>query len=307
MSKQIIYDVDELRKFYRYLVQPLDIEGDRGLLLFLTSRKKYYPDFMKNYIKSDNFLNKYFFKYNDEDIFITSVKKLNLDLESYLIKMKITPEEFMKLPPNIQNQIAEYVGKFYIFSDYYKKGEEKRMIIHFHPPVDTITLYIDLNPKSAMSGTIKAVKQVLKQVEDMSVLNSQVSELIMNGVSPDSPEVKRKIEEIKLIQKWFKNFKTSWLSEIHRSNAGHPPYFQIDVDVKDEELLEKITRKVNPVEAIIETKNGYHIIYKNERKLKAVAHKEFGVFKPDVEIQSEVMTPLPGTLQGGFKVKMIYP
>lgn len=303
----IIYDEEEVKKFYRYLVEPLDLEDDRGLLLFLTSRKKYYPDFVRDYIKSDNFLSKYFFKYNNEYLFITSVKKLNLDLTSYLIKMKITPEEFMNLPEKLQNQIANYLDKFYIFPDYYKKGSEKKLLIHFHPPVNTVAVYIDLNPKSAMSGTIKVIKQAMKQVEDMTVLNSQITDMIMGNIEHDNPELKRKINEVKLIQKWFKNYKTAWLSEVHRSNAGHPPYFQIDVDVKDNDLLDKITNTVKPVKAVIETKNGYHIIYKNEKKLKATAYREFGSLKPQVEVQSEVMTPLPGTLQGGFKVRMIYP
>lgn len=146
-------------------------------------------------------------------------------------------------------------------------------------------LYIDLIPKS----TLKAYIHFSKEIQD----------LIYQSLKNDSQ------------LKEFRKIKNRLLSAIHKKSSWKP-FIMIDIDSKDNELLEEIYNQIDwtPI-YISETRGGYHLIYE---KTSAICRDIYENLRKDedligyfenktIEIQSEVMTPVVGTLQGGFEVK----
>lgn len=309
MVNHIIYDEEKVLEFYENIIKPIDLSGDKALILFLTSRGKYYEEPLKKYVKSDNFFNKYLLKHNDPILFTQALRKLNLDPKTYLVRLKMTKNEWDALPEEEKERILNLVKEVKFMTAYDKKGK-KDIYVYIHPPVNTMSIYIDLNPKSTITGTINAVEQAFKQMKNLNTLNL---ELINNSQTLS----KERLEELEMLNRWFKRFQSVWLSEVHKSSAGRPPYFLIDVDSKNEELLNWVESIMGEhLIARVHTRNGYHLIYPNTKKLRAIAYTNIIKEAPKkvseilgewdntvIEIKKETMTLIPGTLQGGFKVK----
>ncbi len=115
--------------------------------------------------------------------------------------------------------------------------------------------------------------------------------------------------------------------EIGKTNAVVPKEEQlmmVDLDTKDPEKLEQtrdllITTNISKhIKIIIETKNGYHIIYTKSGDIDGKRLFEFKTttkfMKPNVNgkptadfwfsIAKAAMSIIPGTLQGGFEAKI---
>jgi hypothetical protein len=111
------------------------------------------------------------------------------------------------------------------------------------------------------------------------------------------------------------------MSEIQAS-TGSKYFLDIDIDIKEkgianEQLWEVRSRIFKGAKTYpIVTRGGYHCLveistipqaikntfYKDLEKLSAeMKEHEFG----DIEFKSDSMIPIPGTIQGGFKVKII--
>ena len=90
-------------------------------------------------------------------------------------------------------------------------------------------------------------------------------------------------------------------SAIHK-NRSRGLYFLIDIDKKDEDILERV---VGPLDGHIrwvsETHGGYHVVIAKSYEAGIIIHTKM-VNMEYVEILKEPMSPLPGTLHGGFKV-----
>ena len=149
-------------------------------------------------------------------------------------------------------------------------------------PTNAFALYIDLNPKSV----IRAVAPFFKEV------NALLYQAMVTG-KPDYDTIKR------IDMKLF--------SCIHKSNATRPPYWDLDIDRKDYSLLEEAVAYVGKenVSWIIESHGGFHIIVP---RTETVGKRIFKCglppgIKTQVSVEKEVAVPVPGTLQGGFKVK----
>ena len=157
-------------------------------------------------------------------------------------------------------------------------------------PEEALVLYIGLNPKH----TLKAFNLFVKEMQDSL---SQITFALLNQNQPDFSK--------------FKKIDVNLFSAIHRSTSRHV-YWLIDIDRKDEFLLDAVVKKLEDnVAWISETKNGFHVIVKVGRESGRIifgGKGETGLKQIEgVEVHKEAMTPIPGTLQGGFKVrKCIY-
>ncbi|TXT58567.1 MAG: hypothetical protein BAJALOKI1v1_1610005 [Promethearchaeota archaeon] len=139
--------------------------------------------------------------------------------------------------------------------------------------------YIDLIPKS----TLKAFIKFQKEMTDLMYQSFKNKELLSE----------------------FSKIKAKLLSNIHKSSS-RKPYIMIDIDTKEEDIIDNVLEKiVDRPEWISETRGGYHLIYKKTSETCKVIYTELITdksFKEVIEVKSEVMTPIPGLLQGGFLV-----
>ena len=149
-------------------------------------------------------------------------------------------------------------------------------------PEEALVPYIILNPKS----TIKAYNAFTKEVND------QIFNLIKT--IQNNPD--------KVDYNFFRKLDLKLFSAIHRSTSRHL-YWLVDIDEKDEDKLNLVVDKLGEdVVWITETKNGFHVIVKVSSNSGKVLFTELKG-KEGIEIQREVMTPICGCKQGGFKVK----
>ena len=147
------------------------------------------------------------------------------------------------------------------------------------------SLYLDLNPKSCL----KAYMLFTKQMND----------LLYQAIK----DPYRKYE--------FNMIKKKLMSSIHKSNSRQP-YILVDIDIKDIEFMKNIISDIEEKPVwISETHGGYHLIYNKTSRVCKYLYQEIRVNlqkhikDKTIEIQSEVMTPLPGILQGGHEVKEV--
>jgi hypothetical protein len=159
-------------------------------------------------------------------------------------------------------------------------------------PDEAYVYYMDLNPKSL----IKAFRDVMKYGLDAIAAN-QLSTLRTVG--------------------------REWYSCVHRNNA-RTIYSLIDVDKKDASLLDEISHLLSGhILYTTETRGGYHIIVKKSKTSGKIIYEQIrakypavdlGLFEKgnpknkhlliEVEPKRQVQTPIPGTIQGGFEVKI---
>lgn len=148
-------------------------------------------------------------------------------------------------------------------------------------PLDAFVYYIDLSPKS----TIKAWNLFSKE------MNDRIYQIIKD---PEQMIYMRKI-------------KNKLMSAIHKSNS-RKPYVLLDIDEKDEQLLYDILYELDiKPKWISVTRGGYHGIFEKTPEIgKKLYKNDFLrslINSKTVEIKHDVMTPIPGTLQGGVVVK----
>lgn len=139
-----------------------------------------------------------------------------------------------------------------------------------------LATYIDLHPKSTLNAYIKF----------QNVMNTYI---------------KRECDHFN-----FTRIKNKLMSSIHKSTS-RKPYIMIDIDTLDESVLNKVLNEI-PEEPkwVTQTRGGFHAIYnKNTRVCKVIYTNliKNGSLKDEIEIKSNVMTPIVGTFQGGKRVK----
>ncbi len=142
--------------------------------------------------------------------------------------------------------------------------------------VDCMALYVLLDPRSTLKGYGEFVEDINKWIYES-----------FKGESKNL-EFYRKMD-IKLF------------SAIHK-NRSRGLYFVIDIDKKDEDILDRIT---GPLEGNIrwvsETHSGYHVVVDRSYETGMIIYPDM-VGVEYVEVLKEPTTPMPGTLHGGFKV-----
>lgn len=153
-------------------------------------------------------------------------------------------------------------------------------------PEEALALYVLLDPRS----TLKAYGEFNKSINEWMLNNLRDS----NTVLTQNLSLYRRID-LKLF------------SAIHKSRS-RPIYFIIDIDKKDSDLLNSII-SVDSIKPYIiwisETHGGYHVILHRNNITGGYIHNLQRNQLKDIEILREPMTPIPGTLQGGFSVKEV--
>jgi len=99
----------------------------------------------------------------------------------------------------------------------------------------------------------------------------------------------------------YRNMDIKLFSAIHK-NRSRSLYFVIDIDKKDEAILDKVAESLaGHIAWVSETHGGYHVIVNKSYDAGMIIYPAM-VGMEYVEILKEPMSPLPGTLHGGFKV-----
>lgn len=164
--------------------------------------------------------------------------------------------------------------------------------------INTLVLYLVINPRSMTKTFIKLQTQVMNHLAQLS--SGKLSDFKMN------------------------NIMSTFEKYIH-SSIAEKPYIEIDIDTKDMIIVENIRQHLQPfipfIICTIETNGGYHVIFKINKVSRGNLYKVFTseqwkfntidrignkVIKKYVDIRSDPCSPIPGTLQGGFKVKFLY-
>jgi hypothetical protein len=178
-------------------------------------------------------------------------------------------------------------------------------------PEDAMVIYCMLNPRS----TVKAWGMLQKEMS-----NAMEHTLLQKERSSNDPNKSSVPKEWKRIDSLYKNC-------VHKSRS-RKPYFELDVDTKDPEVIERVATFLRTLDTsswicTIETRGGYHVVFDTEKLGKtgrSAVYKEFtdksykvpttsfdgkNIVKDLVEICSDPVEPIPVTVQGGFNVKFV--
>ena len=172
------------------------------------------------------------------------------------------------------------IKKYEVAVDCYTDKDNKTL------PSNCLAVYCDINPRSC----IKALKEFTSDsIQDCMRDKRHID--YTNIVS----RVKSKVQSI-CSKKYFAD---------------------LDIDIKDARLLKELTKmlaakRITPWETI-ETRGGYHILL-NLKMMNSINKRWY----PDIqeirkyfdladviELKTDTMCPIPGTIQGGFNVRFI--
>ena len=146
-------------------------------------------------------------------------------------------------------------------------------------PEGALAMFIVLNPKDVLKA--------------WNTLQKEMVDLLFQYAKGDPNALKQ-----------FKRIDIRWFSALHRSSS-RKKYWLIDIDRKDEDLLNFVVEKLEYI-WISETRGGYHVIVPaNDVTAKTIFRDRVLENVKDIEIHKEAMTPLPGTMQGGFVVREV--
>lgn len=172
---------------------------------------------------------------------------------------------------------------------------------------DALALYWLLNPRSATAGYFELLQK-------------------MNKLQLDLAQGRPSNLDFSRVQSYYK-------SCVHKKRATKR-WLELDVDTKDPAILQEINRVILPAYhkdkayvCTIETHGGFHVIYETAgvRQWLAQWHKTFThdprfqyqeasrgkaktmLHKRYVDIRMDPSPPIPGTLQGGFRVRFVTP
>lgn len=125
---------------------------------------------------------------------------------------------------------------------------------------------------------------------------------------------------------FFKKLDEEYKSCLHASQVKK--YIELDIDTKDEAVLEKVRKFLSPnylpfITCTIETQGGYHIVldfHSMGKELRGKMYQHFQsadykfkgkdiqgktITKLYVDVRNDPVQPVPGTYQAGFKVRFV--
>jgi len=229
----------------------------------------------------DEDLVRYFFKYND--LLATNEAQLLL-----LDARKKYCSELTSTDRVVDRKVLRY---YYNLDTIVQKVKaishvENRFFIHETNkpiPKEAFVLYVTLNP-------LDTVKAWFRLINDM---NNQLLQAMK-----DENAFRR-----------FSRIDVEWISALHKS-VSRKLYWVIDIDRKDFTLLSDVLRTDIKYKMILETKNGFHVIVTINDKNGKLLFRDKVLDKFDenadfIELKKNPMVPVPGTLQGGFEVKIL--
>lgn len=145
-------------------------------------------------------------------------------------------------------------------------------------PKNAKAIYVTVTPCDAMKAWFELMKTGNQYLHDF-IANPDLTKTPMRSID----------------NKWFGALQAT-------GTKGR--YLVIDLDNKEgfDSVLEKLDLK--KVRHITETRGGYHFFVERDSDTSKQVFTEVK-FLPDVEITRHGMTPIVGTLQGGFEVKEV--
>lgn len=339
-QNSLIWSEREMKKFYTTVLEPMNEDGiferEGSSLLFLSSRKNYYPEGVREFIRSANFIRREILR----DIgtptgweeFRRKVKRLDFAEGSYTTRLirknrpYITDDDISELrerdPVSLGYLSYHGLRRTKLFVD----GEYVEGYI-IDIPLQTCVVYVTLT----VHNTIKAVDDLVGKILSMK---NEMGNIALNTVNGELSE--GQIKSILSIVRTFKKANIEFLSALHRRTI-RKPYIILDIDYDDYEFMGRVVKLVadkygvEPL-TITRTHGGYHVIYsrkqqpnievsKNKAKNLVTVfndafvnkwsetRKELGIDVEDrvVEVKKDPMTSVPGTFHGGVKVRMIEP
>lgn len=142
--------------------------------------------------------------------------------------------------------------------------------------LDCMALYVLLDPRSTLKGYGEFIEDINKWIYESFKGESKNLEL-------------------------YRRLDVKLFSAIHK-NRSRGLYFIVDIDKKDEAILDRVVNLLKGhIRWISETHGGFHVIIDRDDEAGTIIYKNI-VGMEYVEILKDPMTPVPGTLQGGFKV-----
>lgn len=146
-------------------------------------------------------------------------------------------------------------------------------------PVNCMSLYILLDPRSTLKGYSEFISDINKWIYE-------------SFKGEPNLELYRRMD-VKLF------------SAIHK-NRSRSLYSIIDIDIKDEDILDRVTSLLEgSIRHIMETHGGYHITVDKNKETGKIIYEKISGHMEYVEVLKEAMNPIAGTIQGGFQVKGI--
>lgn len=146
-------------------------------------------------------------------------------------------------------------------------------------PIHCMALYCLIDPRSCLKGYSEFIEDVNKMIYDSFKGESKNLEL-------------------------YRRIDVKLFSAIHK-NRSRRLFYIIDIDKKDDTILDKVTDLLKGrIKWVSETHGGFHVIANKEYDAGVIIYTQIANMEY-VEILKEPMTPLPGTMQGGFRVKGI--
>ena len=271
---QIIWDEDQVRKFFQiHMAEFMRLKNtDYTFLVLLIARRKYHPSMSTT---DTNFPRK-------------TMSCFCRSEEQILFK----EEEFIRMLRNYE-----------VAQDLYRDKRTDEIL-----PTSSLALYVVADPLLDFEAWIKT------QTE-MQVRTQQMIKTLQNP-QPNSQILRFNVESI------FKD-------KLHASPSKL--FRKLDIDTKDPEQIKILqtlfqANKIKP-SLIIESKNGFHVILRvkydplgNKKEilsLENLAHQVLHKFITDeqrkikkgedcwVSIEKNGMIIIPGTLQGGFKTRIV--
>jgi hypothetical protein len=131
------------------------------------------------------------------------------------------------------------------------------------------------------------------------------------SIEPCDVKKAQKAASLSIVNRIFNDesfsFTSIYYSELQRTISSRR-WIDIDVDVKSEKLLNDILSEVPSYHIVIETQGGYHVILPSKDQTSTSMrniYEKFVKCNKEVEIKKRSLCPVPGTIQKGFKVKII--
>jgi len=176
----------------------------------------------------------------------------------------------------------------------------KRTKTGFEFPEKALVTYVNINPSSAIKAVLQ-FKEELAKAEELLIRKT-----ILNG---------KEVNEFDF--DFFKTAKAK-LYNAYQRQTSRKEFIDIDVDIKNFDIVKIVLDELVKNDGkyvLIETRGGYHVmiqgksirgnyVYTSVEHAKRTAFTKTGVL-PEIMFNPNAMVPVPGTLHGGFMVKVL--
>ena len=170
-------------------------------------------------------------------------------------------------------------------------------------PEKALVLYINVNPSSMVKAYFNFQEEMNKQIQEIFFAQSK-------GKDPNYS---------------FINIMPRALMNSIQKSGSRKYFIDIDCDTKKPEVVESLTTSLSNSKIefhVIETQGGFHFLIKKDtiptnEKLKHLNIQKFNLMRiiqvardvdgerNEIEINGNVMVPVPGTNQANFLVRMV--